>query len=201
MERRERRLRAPSMGGARREQGMLGRRSLKLKKNREKKKGWDIYSHPQTVLGVGMALPARLWAGGTGGALQRGLGEAACQRPNAGVGQRGGGEEFVPARHGAGEVELLQDDLSHAHEALAVHAPVVTPHDHLWGRGGIRGGRPQGTPGPCSIPTPGAAGGFTCRTLPWGLSSKSSACWYEGSQVFFTALVFFLARQTPFSSR
>lgn len=34
---------------------------------------------------------------------------------------------------------------------------------------------------------------LTCKTLPCGLSSKSSACWYSGSSVFLAILVFFLA--------
>lgn len=46
-------------------------------------------------MGTWMCLGAR----GAGGALERGLGESARQRADAGVRQRGGGEELVPAAH------------------------------------------------------------------------------------------------------
>lgn len=42
---------------------------------------------------------------------------------------------------------------------------------------------------------------LTCKTLPCGLSSKSSACWYRGSSVFLAILVFFLATYAPLFSR
>lgn len=92
-----------------------------------------------------------LRAGGAGGALQGGLGEAAGQGSDAGVGQGGGWEEFVPARDGAGEIQLLQDDLRHPHEALVVHAPVIAPHDHLRAREGAGDGNlcPEGKT--CSV--------------------------------------------------
>lgn len=62
MERRERRLRAPSMGGSTPGAGRVGKEVFKIKKNREgkkkKRKEWDIYSHPRTVLGSGwLSLP------------------------------------------------------------------------------------------------------------------------------------------------
>ena len=45
--------------------------------------------------------------------------------------ERGRGEEFVPADDDVAEVEVIQQDLSHAHEDLLVHAAVVPPHRHL----------------------------------------------------------------------
>ena len=72
-----------------------------------------------------------LGAGRAGGALQGGLGEAARQRADGGVGQGGRGEQLVPAADRGGNVQLLQKYLGHSHEALVVHATVVTPHDHL----------------------------------------------------------------------
>lgn len=51
-------------------------------------------SPPVPVLSAGP-----LGAGGAGGALQGGLGEASGQRPDAGVGQGAGGEQLVPAAH------------------------------------------------------------------------------------------------------
>lgn len=42
---------------------------------------------------------------------------------------------------------------------------------------------------------------LTCRTLPWGLSGNSSTWLYNGSSDLRATLVFFLAMQTPFSSR
>ncbi len=72
-----------------------------------------------------------LGARGAGGALERGLGELARQGADAGVRQRGGGEQLVPAAHHRRQIQIIQEDLSHSHETLAVHAAVITPHDHL----------------------------------------------------------------------
>lgn len=45
------------------------------------------------------------------------------------------------------------------------------------------------------------SGPLTCRTLPWGLSGNSSTWLYSGSSDLRATLVFFLAMQTPFSSK
>lgn len=73
----------------------------------------------------------RLGARGAGGALQGGLGEASGEGSDAGVCQRGGREELVPAAHRGRQVQILQEDLGHSHEALVVHPPVIPPHDDL----------------------------------------------------------------------
>lgn len=73
----------------------------------------------------------RLGAGGAGGALQRGLREASGERADAGVCQRGGREQLVPAADAGRQVQVLQQDLGHSHEALVVHTPVIPPHYYL----------------------------------------------------------------------
>lgn len=77
-----------------------------------------------------------LGAWGAGGALQRGLGEASGEGSDAGVCQRGGREQLVPAADCCRQVQVLQKDLGHSHEALVVHTPVIPPHNYLqrgWG--------------------------------------------------------------------
>lgn len=75
-----------------------------------------------------------LGARGAGGALQGGLGEASGEGSNAGICQRRGREQLVPAADCGREVQVLQEDLGHSHEALVVHTPVIPPHDYLWRR-------------------------------------------------------------------
>lgn len=72
-----------------------------------------------------------LGARGAGGALQGGLGEAPGEWSDAGICQRGGREQLVPAADGGREVQVLQEDLGHSHEALVVHTPVISPHYYL----------------------------------------------------------------------
>lgn len=74
--------------------------------------------------------------GGTGGTLQRGLGQTPGKGSECGVGHRGCGEEFVPAGDRGIQVQLVQHDLGHAHEALVVHTAIVSPDDHLAAGGG-----------------------------------------------------------------
>lgn len=82
-----------------------------------------------------------LGAGRAGGALQRRLRQAAGQRADAGLGQRGGREQPEPACSAVLQVQVLQQDLHHPHEALVVHTAVIPPHYHLQeGRGGGVGG-------------------------------------------------------------
>ena len=76
-----------------------------------------------------------LGARGAGGALQGGLGEASGKGSDAGICQRGGREQLVPAADCGRQVQVLQEDLGHSHEALVVHSPVVPPHYYLQ-RGG-----------------------------------------------------------------
>lgn len=72
-----------------------------------------------------------LGARGAGGALQGGLGEASGEGSDAGICQRRGREQLVPAADCGREVQVLQEDLGHSHEALVVHTPVIPPHDYL----------------------------------------------------------------------
>lgn len=72
-----------------------------------------------------------LGARGAGGALQGGLGEASGEGSDAGVCQRGGREQLVPAADCGRQVQVLQEDLGHSHEALVVHTPVIPPHYYL----------------------------------------------------------------------
>lgn len=72
-----------------------------------------------------------LGARGAGGALQGGLGEASGEGSDAGICQRRGREQLVPAADCGREVQVLQEDLGHSHEALVVHTPVIPPHDDL----------------------------------------------------------------------
>lgn len=72
-----------------------------------------------------------LGARGAGGALQGGLGEASGEGSDAGICQRGGRKQLVPAADCGREVQVLQEDLGHSHEALVVHTPVIPPHDNL----------------------------------------------------------------------
>lgn len=72
-----------------------------------------------------------LGARGAGGALQGGLGEASGEGSDAGVCQRGGREQLVPAADCGRQVQVLQKDLGHSHEALVVHTPVIPPHYYL----------------------------------------------------------------------
>lgn len=72
-----------------------------------------------------------LGARGAGGALQGGLGEASGEGSDAGICQRRGREQLVPAADRGREVQVLQEDLGHSHEALVVHTPVIPPHDNL----------------------------------------------------------------------
>lgn len=72
-----------------------------------------------------------LGARGAGGALQGGLGEASGEGSDAGICQRRGREQLVPATDCGREVQVLQEDLGHSHEALVVHTPVIPPHDNL----------------------------------------------------------------------
>lgn len=72
-----------------------------------------------------------LGACGAGGTLQGGLREASGEGSDAGVCQRGGREQLVPATDGGREVQVLQEDLGHSHEALVVHTPVIPPHYDL----------------------------------------------------------------------
>lgn len=72
-----------------------------------------------------------LGARGAGGALQGGLGEAPGEWSDAGICQRGGREQLVPAADRSREVQVLQEDLGHSHEALVVHPPVISPHYYL----------------------------------------------------------------------
>lgn len=80
--------------------------------------------------GVWVCLSAR----GAGGTLQRGLGEASGEGSDAGVCQRRGREQLVPAADCGRQVQVLQKDLGHSHEALVVHSPVIPPYDYLWGK-------------------------------------------------------------------
>lgn len=79
----------------------------------------------------GCVCTRRLGARGAGGALQGGLGEPSGEGSDAGVCQRRGREQLVPAADCGREVQVLQEDLGHSHEALVVHAPVIAPHDYL----------------------------------------------------------------------
>lgn len=72
-----------------------------------------------------------LGARGAGGALQGGLGEASGEGSDAGICQRGGREQLVPAADCGRQVQVLQEDLGHSHEALVVHTPVIPPHYYL----------------------------------------------------------------------
>lgn len=72
-----------------------------------------------------------LGARGAGGALQGGLGEASGEGSDAGICQRRGREQLVPAADCGREVQVLQEDLGHSHEALVVHSPVIPPHNDL----------------------------------------------------------------------
>lgn len=72
-----------------------------------------------------------LGARGAGGALQGGLGEASGEGSDAGVCQRGGREQLVPAADCGGQVQVLEEDLGHSHEALVVHTPVIPPNYYL----------------------------------------------------------------------
>ena len=72
-----------------------------------------------------------LGARGAGGALQGGLGEASGEWSDAGICQRRGREQLVPAADCGREVQVLQEDLGHSHEALVVHSPIIPPHDNL----------------------------------------------------------------------
>lgn len=77
-------------------------------------------------------MPAEgLGARGAGGALQRGLREASGEGSDAGVCQGGGREQLVPAADCGRQVQVLQKDLGHSHEALVVHTPVIPPHYYL----------------------------------------------------------------------
>lgn len=75
--------------------------------------------------------PGCLGARGAGGALQGGLGETSGEWSDAGVCQRGGREQLVPAADCGRQVQVLQKDLGHSHEALVVHTPVIPPHYYL----------------------------------------------------------------------
>lgn len=66
-----------------------------------------------------------------GGALQGGLGEASGEGSNAGICQWGGREQLVPATDCGRQVQVLQEDLGHSHEALVVHTPIIPPHYYL----------------------------------------------------------------------
>lgn len=81
-------------------------------------------------------LPGCLGARGAGGALQGGLGEASGEGSDAGICQGGGREQLVPAADCGRQVQVLQEDLGHSHEALVVHTPVIPPHYYLEKRGG-----------------------------------------------------------------
>lgn len=72
-----------------------------------------------------------LGARGAGGALQGRLGEASGEGSDAGVCQRGGRKQLIPAADGGRQVQVLQEDLSHSHEALVVHTSVIPPHYYL----------------------------------------------------------------------
>ncbi len=72
-----------------------------------------------------------LGARGAGGAFQGGLGEASGEGSNAGICQRGGREQLIPAADCGRQVQVLQEDLGHSHEALVVHTPVIPPHYYL----------------------------------------------------------------------
>lgn len=72
-----------------------------------------------------------LGAWGAGGALQGGLGEASGQGSDVVICQRGGREQLVPAADCGRQVQVLQKDLGHSHEALVVHTPVIPPHYYL----------------------------------------------------------------------
>lgn len=79
----------------------------------------------------GTSLCRCLRAGRAGGALQRGLREASGQGADVGVCQRGGREQLIPAANCGRQVQVLQEDLSHSHEALVVHTPIVPPYYYL----------------------------------------------------------------------
>lgn len=79
-----------------------------------------------------------LGAGGAGGALQGGLREASGEGSDAGVCQRGGREQLIPATDCGRQVQVLQKDLGHSHEALVVHTPIIPPHYYLQRRSGMR---------------------------------------------------------------
>lgn len=66
-----------------------------------------------------------------GGALQGGLREASGEGSDAGVCQGGGREQLIPAADCGRQVQVLQEDLGHSHEALVVHTPVIPPHYYL----------------------------------------------------------------------
>lgn len=72
-----------------------------------------------------------LGARGARGALQGGLGEASGEGSDAGICQRGGREQLVPAADCGGQVQVLEKDLGHSHEALVVHSPVIPPDYYL----------------------------------------------------------------------
>lgn len=72
-----------------------------------------------------------LGARGAGGALQGGLGEASGEVSDAGICQRGGREQFVPAADCGRQVQVLEEDLGHSHEALVVHTSVIPPNYYL----------------------------------------------------------------------
>lgn len=85
---------------------------------------------PLPTLHPGLFLRS-LGARGAGGTLQGGLGQASGEGSERRVCHGGRGEEFVPAGDGGTQVQLIQHDLGHAHEALVVHAAVVSPDDYL----------------------------------------------------------------------
>lgn len=66
-----------------------------------------------------------------GGALQGGLREASGEGSDAGVCQGGGREQLIPAADCGRQVQVLQEDLGHSHEALVVHTPIIPPHYYL----------------------------------------------------------------------
>lgn len=92
-------------------------------------------SHPPIAPGL-LSSSRSSGARGAGGTLQRGLRQAPGEGSECGVGHRGCGEEFVPASDGSTQVQLIQHDLGHTHEALVVHTAVVSPDDHLATVGG-----------------------------------------------------------------
>lgn len=67
----------------------------------------------------------------TGGTLKGWLRETSGQGSDAGVRPRGGREQLIPATHCSWQVQVLQKDLGHSHEALVVHPPVIAPHNYL----------------------------------------------------------------------
>lgn len=115
----------------------------------------------------------RLGARGAGGAFQGGLREASGKGSDAGVCQRGGREQLIPATDCGRQVQVLQKDLGHSHEALVVHTPIIPPHDYLWRRQRVSLAWHEYS----NYSNKTLLTTSTCRTLPWGLSSNNRACW------------------------